>query len=935
MHAWNRTTDVMLVFVSCAAPTPGHWKDFNSHSQAAVFSAVLTTFLAQSYQQLSPNPQDVTNSLLLSISDSLRSPSTGFNSSVPAGATSPAGSNFVPSKSALWINGLWFASLTCSLGVCSVAMLVKQWLNAYVFGLPATHHLRAQARQYRYDALITWRTDHIINSLPLAMSFCLMLFLGGLSIMLFSLSTPIALISIAITAVMFIFHFLNLVLPAVCDCPWKTAISPVMFRLFAPLRATPSQAQFSLWAKQIRKFFVVFLMGCLYGVSLMVWCILIVFWIIPRRLACIFNKTTAQTQDYFNLCQDMILSALQWILSALITPLYALFYLPCRWLYKAVMNLWQSPSEADHEESMVLKNAATLASCAIVWLMHTSTKQAVVDHSAQAISGLPADTGAALILHQSRAPQIIRDRLRSCFRGKELHSPKEAEMYARGLLRLHVAVRILNEGHAMESRRDDVILARALSISPSTESRSAVIACMCAGAMLHEMVATLEQHFEGVNPLSPFQLWLLVDTLGQEIAWRKRPEVNHWTKLPMGGWGGLLPRVLPILIHLLDPQSSSWAGTSDPLPVDTAIAFTIAMFTQGHPVVDVKTYMVESRRKLHFHYLIITALTPILRFPDSFGCGQELVDVARTKYEVATEIFARNRHLLHLLDRSVLRELLRWSSSQTGDNHLILALSQMETEAIATLDCNTVLQVFPSGMLRLPFLDLLERMCEECSRDAEFARSGVTRFLSLVMCSPESAAHTKSQAFRVLIRIAHQLCASSNSLIEVMIDEDLLGTLREFFKDSAFVRQEDVDRCIIMLSGLCKSHTSVVAASGVIQTLIDWARRYWRNLELMWKHKHTLAVMASGQNINLDLWEDTSWFKPTCLYLSFMGEFLGSPVFLPLSVFTVKKSAPFTRRVTFNLSPQTIFLHQNSRLGYLFHTPPSPISLGKGICYII
>jgi len=575
------------------------------------------------------------------------------------------------------------------------------------------------------------------------------------------------------------------------------------------------------------------------------------------------------------------MSALKWLLLATWRILAVLFrqllYLPFRYLF---MDSWRSTSEADHEESVVRKQATTLAARAIVWLMHTSTKQTVVAHSAQAISGLPADTSAALALYQSGATQILRDHLQSCFRDKQLKLPEEAEMYARGILRLHVMLRIFNEGREMESFRGDVVLARALSIPSSTESRPAIIACLCAGVMLHEMVTALEQHFEGVNPIPPFHVHLLIDTLGQEIAWRKRPENNQWTNLPLGNWGGILPRVLPILINHLDPHSSSSADTSDPHPVDTAISFTLAMFTQGHPTVNVRTYMSESYRKMHFHYLIIIGLAPILRFPESFGCSEELLDVAQAKYNVATGLFAKYRRSLHLLDHSALRDLLRWSSmnsSQTGD--LIFALTLMETEVIATLDCSALLQalplVNPVGMHRTHLLDLFERMCEECSRDAEFARSGATRILAEVIRT--STVYAKSQAFRVLIRIAHQLRARSGSSLQVMVDEDLLGVLREFFENPVWVRQDDFDRCMVMLSDLCESHTSEVVRSGLIQALVHWAHSYWRNTELMWKHKNMFIGMASRLNIKVDVWEDTSWFKPSGSHPCLQRILLGSP----------------------------------------------------------
>lgn len=508
----------------------------------------------------------MTNSLLLSISDSLQS--SRNSSTVPS--PHPPESRFIPSKSTLWINALWFTSLTCSLGVCSIAMLIKQWLNAYIFGLSAMHQLRSQTRQRRYDALITWRTGHIINILPLALSLCLMLFFAGLFIMLLSLSKPIALTSIAIISITLIFHLLNLILPAICDCPWKTAISPVMFRLFAPLRVpcqwiilAISRVQFRSIIKNFVKVVKAFVIVCLYMVPATAYLVYGIVWNVPKcLLSCIIPEYVTSTissmiPERMKSCRPMILSALESTLQAITDALVDfsfLLYSWCRIIFIMATTSWPSESERDHEESMVRKHASALAARAIIWLTQTSTNQRVVDRSVQAIAGLPADADAALVLHQSGVPRLIRARLQSCFRGNELHLPAKAELYARGLLRLHVLVRIRNKGIAMEPRGVDDVFAQALSISPSEDARPAVISCMCAGAMLHEMATALEQHFQGVKPLSSFEAWLLVDTFGQEIAWRKRPAGNHWTNLPLGDWGGLLPRVLPILIHLLDPN---------------------------------------------------------------------------------------------------------------------------------------------------------------------------------------------------------------------------------------------------------------------------------------------------------------------------------------------------------------------------------------------
>jgi hypothetical protein len=129
-------------------------------------------------------------------------------------------------------------------------MLVKQWPSAYISGLSAMYSIRARQRQHCYDCLVTWKTGHIVNSLPLAMSFPFILFLGGLSVMLYSISTPVALVSIIIAATVLL-HLSNLILLAICDCPWKPAIFPVIFWLLAPPRRLQSAQSLRAWLKLV------------------------------------------------------------------------------------------------------------------------------------------------------------------------------------------------------------------------------------------------------------------------------------------------------------------------------------------------------------------------------------------------------------------------------------------------------------------------------------------------------------------------------------------------------------------------------------------------------------------------------------------------------------------------------------------------------------
>lgn len=184
--------------------------------QATLFSAVVAAFVLDSYKALVQDPQNLTNILLLNIAQTLQNNQTNSLNLVA--------SNFTPSDAAIWINGLWFTPLTLSIVAAAVAMLVKQWLNAYQSGLATSPQLRARTRQYRLDALLSWGTEELIACLPLTLSLCLMSFLAGLALMLFTVNTRIAIVCSVIIVTALVFHLASLILPSLSSCQWKTAI---------------------------------------------------------------------------------------------------------------------------------------------------------------------------------------------------------------------------------------------------------------------------------------------------------------------------------------------------------------------------------------------------------------------------------------------------------------------------------------------------------------------------------------------------------------------------------------------------------------------------------------------------------------------------------------------------------------------------------------
>ncbi|PBK62393.1 hypothetical protein ARMSODRAFT_997255 [Armillaria solidipes] len=143
---------------------------------AGLFSAVVTTFVTQTYQNLQA---DYTAMLLIQHA-------IANGSSVDTISSSPLNPSivFVPATTDVWVNGLWFVSLFLSLTTAFVAVLVKQWLHHYVVLSSGTPCDRSFTRQFRYAGFQKWHVQVIIGLLPVLMHLALAIFLIGLVIFL-------------------------------------------------------------------------------------------------------------------------------------------------------------------------------------------------------------------------------------------------------------------------------------------------------------------------------------------------------------------------------------------------------------------------------------------------------------------------------------------------------------------------------------------------------------------------------------------------------------------------------------------------------------------------------------------------------------------------------------------------------------------------------
>ncbi|SJL16736.1 uncharacterized protein ARMOST_20265 [Armillaria ostoyae] len=215
LEGWRDGLDVLLVF-------------------AGLFSAVVTTFVVQTSQNLQVNYGQVTATLLFELIDVQRAAANGsLVNDVPRSDLTPF-SKFHPAISDSLVNGLWFTSLSFSLATALFAVLTKQWIHQYIAVPSGTPRDRCHVRQFRYMGLEQWGVGFIIGLLPVLLSMSLGIFLVGLVLFLAPLQVMIASVVGAITFISFAAYFGSNFLPIMYpSCPYKTPLSHYLFLLYA------------------------------------------------------------------------------------------------------------------------------------------------------------------------------------------------------------------------------------------------------------------------------------------------------------------------------------------------------------------------------------------------------------------------------------------------------------------------------------------------------------------------------------------------------------------------------------------------------------------------------------------------------------------------------------------------------------------------------
>ncbi|KAG9012478.1 hypothetical protein FRB90_006668 [Tulasnella sp. 427] len=153
---------------------------------AALFSAINTTFISVTMSSLSPDPSDRTNALLQLLV--LRAD----NSSITPADLSPP---FSPAPSSIAANCLLYASLCFSLLASMGAMVGKEWLQSFERdGQTGPLDEQGRRRQQKLIGVQEWRMITMLSFLPNLLLFSVTLFFSGLIVYIYPLNKAIAVV---------------------------------------------------------------------------------------------------------------------------------------------------------------------------------------------------------------------------------------------------------------------------------------------------------------------------------------------------------------------------------------------------------------------------------------------------------------------------------------------------------------------------------------------------------------------------------------------------------------------------------------------------------------------------------------------------------------------------------------------------------------------
>ncbi|KAI9439590.1 hypothetical protein H4582DRAFT_2056328 [Lactarius indigo] len=196
---------------------------------AGLFSSTVATFIAISYPSLQQDPNIITQSILTQISQQLSNPTSNDTGGI---SNTPIRSSFVPPRSVVFINSVWFLSLVLSLICALLATLLQQWAHKYLHAVRQNHapHVRAHIREYFSRGAGKFGISRLVEALPFLLLVSVHLFFAGLVAFAFRANHTVAYITVAIVGFCSLSYIAFTLMPLIFhDCPYYTPFTSFLW----------------------------------------------------------------------------------------------------------------------------------------------------------------------------------------------------------------------------------------------------------------------------------------------------------------------------------------------------------------------------------------------------------------------------------------------------------------------------------------------------------------------------------------------------------------------------------------------------------------------------------------------------------------------------------------------------------------------------------
>ncbi|KAJ7575100.1 hypothetical protein C8J56DRAFT_1063992 [Mycena floridula] len=179
---------------------------------AALFSAVVTAFIIQSYKLLSPDQANLSLLILYQISQQLANGSQTITL-----LPSPSEIPFSPSTPAVLTNVFWFLSLALSLTCALAATLIQQWASEYIHAIERRQvpEMQGRIRAFLFEGIESFRVSAIVEGTPALLHASLFSFLIGLVFFLHPINSVVTYLISALLIVCEMAYFYATIAPLI------------------------------------------------------------------------------------------------------------------------------------------------------------------------------------------------------------------------------------------------------------------------------------------------------------------------------------------------------------------------------------------------------------------------------------------------------------------------------------------------------------------------------------------------------------------------------------------------------------------------------------------------------------------------------------------------------------------------------------------------